>query len=64
MELVELGLTRGFEDKARELHGPDVPVARVTAVDRGRRQLLIFESHALVAHGLERVSDYQFVMRC
>ena len=36
----------------------------VTALDRGRRQLLIFESHALVANGLERVSDYQFVMRC
>ena len=36
----------------------------VTAVDRGRRQLLIFESHALVANGLERVSDYQFVKRC
>jgi len=36
MELVELGLTRWFEDKARELFGPDMPVARVTAVDRGR----------------------------
>ena len=43
MELVELGLTRWFEDKARELHGPDVPVARVTAVDRGR--YLIRDEH-------------------
>jgi ribosome biogenesis GTPase len=43
MELVELGLTRGFEDRARELHGPDVPVARVTAVDRGR--YLIRDEH-------------------
>jgi ribosome biogenesis GTPase len=43
MELVELGLTHWFEDKARELHGPDVPVARVTAVDRGR--YLIRDEH-------------------
>jgi SAM-dependent methyltransferase len=36
----------------------------VTTLDLDRRQLLIFESHALVANGLEHVSDYQFVMRC
>lgn len=39
----ELGLTRWFEDNARELCGPDVPIARVTAVDRGR--YLIRDEH-------------------
>ena len=36
----------------------------VTALDQGRRQLPIFESHALVSDGQARVSDYEFVMRC
>ena len=47
MELVELGLTRWFADQARELYGPDVPVARVTAVDRGR--FLIRDEHGETA---------------
>jgi ribosome biogenesis GTPase / thiamine phosphate phosphatase len=36
MERSELGLTRWFEDRARELCGPDAPIARVIAVDRDR----------------------------
>lgn len=36
----------------------------VTELDRENRQLLISERHALVHRGVERVSDYQFVMRC
>ena len=37
------GLPRCFEDKARELCGPDASIARVTAVDRGR--YLIRDEH-------------------
>jgi SAM-dependent methyltransferase len=36
----------------------------VTALDPENRQLLMSERHALVDQGNERVSDYQFVMRC
>jgi ribosome biogenesis GTPase len=36
MKFSELGLDRWLEDKARELCGSDLSVARVTAVDRGR----------------------------
>ena len=36
MKLTELGLDRDLADKAGELCGPDLSVARVTAVDRGR----------------------------
>ena len=35
-----------------------------TALDPERRLLLISERHQLVGQGDERVSDYQFVMRC
>jgi SAM-dependent methyltransferase len=60
------------ERKAREpLFRKRVSTARgelaftsVTALDRESRQLLISERHVLVEHGSERVSDYQFVMRC
>lgn len=43
MERSELGLTRWFEDNARELCGLNAPIARVTAVDRGR--YLIRDEH-------------------
>lgn len=36
MKLSELGLDRWLADKASELCGPDLSVARVTSVDRGR----------------------------
>jgi ribosome biogenesis GTPase len=36
MKFSELGLDRWLADKASELCGPDLSVARVTAVDRGR----------------------------
>ena len=36
----------------------------ITALDAERRLLLISERHELVGRGDERVSDYQFVMRC
>jgi hypothetical protein len=36
----------------------------ITALDPERRLLLISERHQLVGQGEERVSDYQFVMRC
>jgi SAM-dependent methyltransferase len=36
----------------------------VTDLDAERRLLLISERHELVGRGDERVSDYQFVMRC
>ena len=36
----------------------------VTALDAEHRLLLISEHHELVGQGDERVSDYQFVMRC
>jgi SAM-dependent methyltransferase len=36
----------------------------VTELDAERRLLLISERHELVRRGDERVSDYQFVMRC
>jgi ribosome biogenesis GTPase / thiamine phosphate phosphatase len=36
MKLRELGLDRWFTDKASEQCGPDLSIARVTAVDRGR----------------------------
>ncbi len=36
MELAEFGFDRWFADQARALCDPDLPVARVTAVDRGR----------------------------
>ena len=36
MQLSELGLDRWFADPAREQCGPDLSVARITAVDRGR----------------------------
>ncbi len=36
MKLSELGLDRWFADKASELCGPDLSIARITAVDRGR----------------------------
>ena len=36
----------------------------ITTVDREHQQLVLSERHALVDDGEERVSDYQFVMRC
>ena len=36
----------------------------VTALDSENRQLLISERHELIQEGKERLSDYQFVMRC
>jgi SAM-dependent methyltransferase len=36
----------------------------ITALDAERQLLLISERHELVGRGDERVSDYQFVMRC
>jgi SAM-dependent methyltransferase len=36
----------------------------VTALDLENRQLLISEQHALIEQGMERISDYHFVMRC
>jgi SAM-dependent methyltransferase len=36
----------------------------VTALEHDNRQLLISERHELVTGGEERVSDYNFVMRC
>lgn len=36
----------------------------VTTLDEKNRQLLISERHALVQPGNERVTDYEFVMRC
>jgi len=36
----------------------------VTELDAEHRLLLISERHELVGQGEERVSDYQFVMRC
>jgi len=36
MELSDLGFDHWFADQARELRAPDLSVARVTAVDRGR----------------------------
>jgi ribosome biogenesis GTPase len=36
MKLSELGLDRELADKAGELCGPDLSIARITAVDRGR----------------------------
>jgi len=36
----------------------------VTELDAERRLLLISERHELAGRGGERVSDYQFVMRC
>src|SRR3984893_5877424 len=38
--------------------------ASITELDAERRLLLISERHSLVGRGDERVSDYQFVMRC
>jgi hypothetical protein len=42
----------------------DLTFTSVTALDHEHRQLLISERHELVTHGEERVSDYNFVMRC
>jgi hypothetical protein len=36
----------------------------VTALEHDNRQMLISERHELVTGGEERVSDYNFVMRC
>ena len=36
----------------------------VTTLDPENRQLLLFERHELAADGVDRVSDYHFVMRC
>jgi SAM-dependent methyltransferase len=36
----------------------------ITALDPENRQLLISERHELVKDGVERISDYHFVMRC
>ena len=36
----------------------------ITELDAEHRLLLISERHELVGRGDERVSDYQFVMRC
>ena len=36
----------------------------VTAPEHENRQLLISEQHELIKQGEERVSDYNFVMRC
>ena len=36
----------------------------VTALDPENRQLLISERHELIEEGVERTSDYHFVMRC
>ncbi len=36
----------------------------VTALEHENRQLLISERHELVTRGEERVSEYNFVMRC
>ena len=36
----------------------------VTTLDPDNRQLLISERHELIKEGVERISDYQFVMRC
>jgi len=36
----------------------------VTELDPESRRLLVSERHALVGPGQERISDYQFVMRC
>jgi hypothetical protein len=36
----------------------------VTALDPEHRLLLISERHELIEDGAERISNYQFVMRC
>jgi SAM-dependent methyltransferase len=36
----------------------------VTALDPDNRQLLVSERHELIKEGVERISDYHFVMRC
>ena len=36
----------------------------VTQLDRQRRRLLVSERHTLCRGGVERVSDYEFIMRC
>jgi hypothetical protein len=41
-----------------------VTFTSVTELDREHRLLLISERHELVGQGDQRVSDYQFVMRC
>jgi SAM-dependent methyltransferase len=64
--------TASMERKAREpLFRKRVSTARgeltftsVTALEPENRQLLISERHELVTRGEERVSDYNFVMRC
>ena len=44
--------------------GADHTFTSVTELDTEHRLLLISERHELVGQGDERVSDYQFVMRC
>jgi len=36
----------------------------VTALDHKHRQLLLSEQHELVTRGEQRVTEYNFVMRC
>jgi hypothetical protein len=45
-------------------HRGELTFASVTALDTEHRQLVIAERHTLVNDGRERVTDFQFVMRC
>ena len=42
----------------------DLTFTSITDLDPERRRLLISEEHVLVHAGQQRVSEYQFVMRC
>jgi SAM-dependent methyltransferase len=64
--------TASVERKAREplfrkrvsTERGELTFTSVTALDHENRQLLISERHELVTGGEQRVSDYDFVMRC
>jgi hypothetical protein len=52
-----------FRKRVSTVRG-ELTFTSVTELDAEHRLLLISERHELVGRGDERVSDYQFVMRC
>jgi hypothetical protein len=56
--------SRTRSEKASPLIAASLTFTSVTEVDAEGHRLLVSEQHTLIDDGLERSSDYVFVMRC
>jgi hypothetical protein len=50
--------------KRASTEGGELTFTSITAIEHENRQMLISERHELITRGEQRVSDYNFVMRC